>query len=282
MGFIGAGRVAGSLAVALRQAGYAVSAVASRTIASAEHLAARVEGCSICQNNQAVVDSCKLVFITTPDDVIPAVASRLRWHPGQVAVHCSGADSAEVLSTAASQGAAVGVFHPLQTFAGGKADTTGLQGITFSLEAQEPLLAELKDIAQMLGGHWIVLRAEDRALYHTSAVIASNYLVALISTAASLWETFGTNAQVATSALLPLMKRTLDNIERVGLPGCLSGPIARGDAGTIRRHLQAIRAHAPNLEVMYRELGQITLSIARTTRRLDVATIEDLSKALAG
>ena len=281
IGFIGAGRVARALGIALHRAGYAVTAVASRTLASAKLLATQIDGCTARRDSQAVVDACQLVFITTPDDTIPAAIAHLKWHPGQTAVHCSGADSVALLRAAACQGITTGVFHPLQAFTGDKTDANAFQGITFSIEAEEPLRAKLKDMACALGGYWIVLSAEDKALYHASAVIACNYMVTLAGIAASLWANFGADTEEATRALLPIMKHTVANIEHLGLPDCLTGPIARGDAGTVRRHLQAIRARAPGLEPTYRELGQLTVSMAHAAGRLDAATVANLTAALA-
>jgi len=281
VGFIGAGKAANVLALALRQAGYPVSAVASRSLASATSLAARVEGCIAYRDPQEVAHSCGVVFITTPDAAISTIASTLSWHPGQWVLHCSGADSTESLSTVAKHGATAGAFHPLQTLALSTPDPAVLRGITFALEAEEPLLDKLKTMAEALGGRWIVLRAEDKALYHASAVMVCNYLITLTAAAADLWSRFGASPQEATSALMPLMKSTLTNLERLGLPDSLTGPIARGDSLTVRRHLEAIRAHAPDLEKAYRELGRLTLPLGRAKGKLDDATIEELGRALA-
>jgi len=280
IGFIGAGKTARALSLALNRAGYPVTTLASRTFASATQLAGQIKGCTASRNTQTVADSCQLVFINTPDSAIPVVASGLQWHPGQAVIHCSGADSTSSLVSAEDQGAQTGVFHPLQTFAAGEAVTT-LQGITFALEAAEPLLATLKTLANALGGHWIVLRAEDKALYHASAVMACNYMVTLAASAANMWEKFGISPKEAITALLPLIKGTVANIEHIGLPDCLTGPIARGDVLTVHRHLEAIRTHIPNLEAVYRELGRQTMPLGHAAGKLDSATMEELSQTLA-
>lgn len=281
IGFIGAGRVASHLAAGLSLAGYRVVAVASRTFASAEALANKEKGCVPSVNNQAVADTCDLVFITTPDDAIPAVAAGLKWRPDQAVVHCSGADSSEVLEAAKKGGAVTGVFHPLQTFANRNADLSSLRGITFSLEAEEPLLSELKNMAKEMGGKALVLKKEDKPLYHAAAVIACNYMVALTKLATDLWATFGVGDKEATAALMPLMKGTLANIESTGLPGCLTGPIARGDIGTVRKHLASLHERAPGAEAAYRVLGQVTLTIAEAKRQIDNDKIKSMAKLLS-
>ncbi len=97
LGFIGAGTVGTALAVRLSGKGYRVVAVSSRSQTSAEKLARAISGCRVFNNNQGVADAAELVFITTPDDAIAMVASQLQWHAGQSVVHCSGADSTDIL-----------------------------------------------------------------------------------------------------------------------------------------------------------------------------------------
>src|SRR4030042_128219 len=117
IGFIGAGTVGTALAVRLREKGYSIAAVASRSLASAQRLAGMVDNCGVQDSPQAVADAAEMVFITTPDDAIAGVATQINWHPGQSVVHCSGADSLDILEPATKAGAYVGGFHPLQTFA---------------------------------------------------------------------------------------------------------------------------------------------------------------------
>jgi len=279
VGFIGAGTVGTALAVRLREKGCPVTAVASRTRASADKLAGAVSGCQAYNSNQAVADAAELVFVTTPDDAIPHVASEVKWHAGQSVVHCSGADSLDVLEKAKGDGAHVGAFHPLQTFASVTHAIENLPGSTFSLEADEPLLDTLKGMAESLEGHWVILRPGDKVLYHAAAVIACNYMVTLVKMAADLWQAFGASAQ-ATQALLPLLRGTVNNIENVGLPNCLTGPIARGDLGTIRKHLDALEKRAPTIAPTYRDLGLQTVPIALSKGKIDKQKAEDLIQTL--
>ena len=179
-----------------------------------------------------MADNADLLFIATPDDAIAPVATEVKWHPGQSVVHCSGADSTDVLKPARKTGAPVGVFHPLQTFAGQNQEN--LSGITFAIEADKPLLTTLKDMATDLGGYWIEIKADDKVIYHAAAVFACNYLVTLVKLATDLWQTFDVPTQQASQALLPLLRGTINNIDNVGIPQCLTGPIARGDTGTIK------------------------------------------------
>ncbi|MFA5308110.1 MAG: DUF2520 domain-containing protein [Dehalococcoidales bacterium] len=262
LGFIGAGKVGTALAVLLSRKGYAVAGVNSRSRTSAEKLAAAVSDCKVFSSYQETADAADIIFVTTPDNAIAAVTARVKWRAGKSVIHCSGADSTAILEPARASGAMVGGFHPLQTFAGVKEALENLPSSTFALESEEPLLANLKKMADDLGGNWITLQAGDKVAYHAAAVFASNYLVTLVKMATDLWQTFDIPTDQATKALLPLIRGTLHNIETIGIPQCLTGPIARGDAGTVSKHLQALQEKAPALLFPYKELGLQTIPVA--------------------
>ncbi len=280
IGFIGAGTVGTALAVRLRGKGYPVVAVFSRSLSSAERLAGMAEGCRVLPSAQALADACELIFITTPDDAIAQVGAHTNWHSGQSVVHCSGADSTDILAPARQAGAHVGAFHPLQTFASVAYAIENIPGSTFALEAEGPLLAELKEMVTRLEGRWVELKAGDKVLYHAAAVIACNYMVTLTKLATDLWQAFGISTPEATRALLPLMQGTVNNLGNIGLPHCLTGPIARGDLGTIRKHLTALDERAPDLVNAYRELGLQTIPVALAKGKIDAPRAEELRALL--
>jgi predicted short-subunit dehydrogenase-like oxidoreductase (DUF2520 family) len=267
LGFIGAGTTGSAFARCLADAGYPVVAVASRTAASAERLAARLNGCRAVADAQAVADVADLVFITTPDAAIAGVAAQVRWRPGSWVVHVSGAESLDVLAPARRAGAAVGSIHPLQTFADYEQAVAAMPGSTFALEGDGALLECLREMVTALGGRAVELRPQDKALYHAAAVLVSNYVVTLMDMATRLWQQFGADPDSAPEALLPLLQGTVDNLRRLGLPDALTGPIARGDLGTVSRHLEALEAMAPDLLPAYRELGLQTIPVAAALGR---------------
>ena len=280
LGFIGAGTVGTALAARLSGRGYPVVAVSSLSRASAQKLAQAASGCRVFDSSQAVADNTELIFITTPDDVVVSVVSEVNWHPGQSVVHCSGADSTDILQPAKEAGAKVGAFHPLQTFASPRQAMENIPGSTFALEAEEPLLSTLKDMAVALDGQWVELKAKDKVLYHAAAVLACNYMVTLTKLATDLWQTFDVPQEKATKALVPLLRGTLHNIETIGIPNCLTGPIARGDIGTINKHLDALKTTAPNLVSTYRELGRQTIPIALAKGKIDEIQARELQTIL--
>ncbi len=280
IGFIGAGTVGTALAVRLSGKGYPVVAVSSRTKASAQRLADAVPGCKAYDGAQEVADNTQIVFITTPDDAIASVVAGLQWHRGQGVLHCSGADSSQILEPAKSFGAYVGGFHPLQTFASVTHAIENIPGSTFAIEAEEPLLFTLQEMAADLDGEWVRLSAGDKVLYHAAAVIACNYLVTLVKLATDLWQNFGVPPQQATKALLPLLRGTLNNIENVGIPDCLTGPIARGDVGTVTKHIAALEQSASGILTTYRELGIQTIPIALAKGKIDENAAKELARLL--
>jgi predicted short-subunit dehydrogenase-like oxidoreductase (DUF2520 family) len=280
IGFIGAGTTGTALAVRLAQHGYQVIAVSSRSLTSAEKLAERISGCQVYNRAQEVADVAQFVFITTPDDIISKVAAEVQWRNIQSVVHCSGAHSTDILEPAKQLGANTGCFHPLQTFASIDQAIENLPGSTFAIEAEEPLASILKEMATALEGEWVTLKAGDKVLYHAAAVFACNYLVTLVKLATDLWQTFGVSPAQATKALMPLLRGTLSNIENVGLPNCLTGPIARGDLGTISRHLESLEKQAPSLLSIYKELGWQTIPIALGKGKIDLQRAEELKALL--
>ena len=284
VGFVGAGAVGTALALALSQAGYVVRAAASRSHASALRLAERAPGVEACRDAQEVVDRCAMVFLTVPDDAIAEVAGALTWRQGQAAVHCSGATPLDSLRAPRSQGALVGGFHPLQTFAAPESAARDLAGTTFGIEADASLREQLHQMAQTLGGRPIDLRAEDRPLYHASAVAGCGLLAALVGLAADLWSGYATRGE-GLRALLPLVRGTLESLDRDGLPAALTGPLTRGDATTVSSHLRALETASPALLPIYCHLALAALPLARAKGGLspdaEAALERSLQAALA-
>lgn len=280
IGIIGAGTVGTALAVRLSRKGHQIAAVASRSRSSALRLVEMTGAGRIYDTLQGAVDNTDFIFITTPDDVIPIVVDQVRWHRGQFVVHCSGADSLDVLESARIVGAVVGSFHPLQTFASIQKAIDNLPGSTFALEAEGALLDILKEMAAALDGRWIKLGAGDKAAYHTAAVMTCNYLVTLMKLATDLWDSFGVPREQAIQALLPLLRGTLNNIESLGVPQALTGPIARGDVGTVQIHLNTLKETAPVIIPAYCELGLQTVPVAVARGKINEHQAGELEKIL--
>jgi predicted short-subunit dehydrogenase-like oxidoreductase (DUF2520 family) len=280
IGFIGAGQIATPLAWALSRCGFSIVGAASRSQASAARLAAGIPGCRTYAELQRLADDADLVIIAVPDDAIAAVAEAIAWQPRHSVIHCSGATEVSALAPAAAAGAAIGGFHPLQSFTDAQAALRTLPGCTVGIEAEAPLLDALVAMARRLSCHPIRIPAGARPLYHASGSLASPFLVSLLNEAMGLWGTFGVPREEAFRALLPLVKGTLAAVEANGPVRSLSGPIARADVGTIERHIEALRTHAPGLLPFYLDLARRTLPIAEAKGAADKAKLEALEALL--
>ena len=280
LGFIGTGTVGTALATGLSRAGYPVVALANRSPESRDALATSLREARPVATLQQLADMAELVFLTVPDDAIASVVAAVSWSADHAVVHCSGVASSDLLEPASVRGAAVGVFHPLQSFANAAQAERNMPGSTFGIEAtSSELLATLEDMAKSLGGKPLVLSG-DKAIYHASAVIASNYLVTLLDVAAGLWEQLGLTKADGLAALLPLVRGTVDNLEAVGLPTALTGPIARGDIGTVERHLAVVAKVAHQLLPVYKELARRTVPIAHAKGGLSEHAADQLLEVL--
>jgi predicted short-subunit dehydrogenase-like oxidoreductase (DUF2520 family) len=246
IGFVGAGAVGTTLARALAECGARIEAVAAGHLASARALVEMLpagDGVKALLPD-AVVQSCDLVFLAVPDDSIPHLAESLPWHDGQGVVHLSGAKSSAVLAAGRERGARIAALHPLMTFPHRELGPTArvllerLAGCYWALETEDSLLEqELRRLVSMLQGHVLTLGGESRIPYHIGAVFASNYVVALIGAACALFETLGIEREESLAALLPLVHATIASVTESGIPQALSGPVARGDSGTVASHL---------------------------------------------
>ncbi len=221
-----------------------------------------------------------LVFIAVPDDAIASVAAQLRWRSGQFVVHCSGATDIAVLSPALEAGAAIGGFHPLQTFTDPDVALATLPGCTVAIEAEPELFSILEDIATVIGCRPFALPRGARARYHATGSYGAQFINALLLEASAVWESFGKDREAAVSALLPLLKGTIAAIEQGGLAHGLAGPVSRGDAGTIRRQLEGIAQVGEAHVALFRELTRLTLPLAIERGTLSAAQIEALRALL--
>ncbi len=250
IGVIGPGRVGTGLARLLADRGYNVRAIGGKSPAHAEPLAALLPNC-VAARPQTVADTCDLVFITTPDSAINAVARAVTWQRGQGVVHCSGALPASVLSVVEQHGALPGAFHPLQTLPDAQAAFTNMPGTFVAIEAEEPLLGRLAAIAAALECTWGYVPPDARPAYHAAAVLVSNYTVALTHAGVALWRAIGKTEAEALQALLPLLQGTLHNLRRLGPTDALTGPVSRGDWATVEKNLEAIADTAPQYTFTY-------------------------------
>lgn len=262
IGIVGAGVLGKVLAVVLSENDYPVVAVSSRSLSSSQDLAHLVVEARVCAGPDEVSRFSDVVFVTTPDDLIKQVVSSIDWKTSHTVIHCSGALSVDVLSPASGLGARVGAFHPMQAFASVENGIKSIPGTTFGIEGDEVIRKYLAETARNIGGHPIFLRAEDKVLYHLSGVMLGGILSGVGATAAQLWEHLGMERSDGLRALMPIMRQVSINLSSQGIPEGIAGPYARGDIGTIRKHLQVLAARAPDVLPLYCNMALSSLPFA--------------------
>ncbi len=281
IGFIGCGRVGSALALLLQQAGYEVVGVASRRQTSAEILAERL-GCPALDGPE-VARQADALFLTTSDDAIAPVSAALAgvaaFHDGQIVLHLSGALTSEALAPAAAQGAITLSLHPIQSLASVEQAIAILPGSYFSIEGDDRGFCFAREVVARLKGQSFLLDAGAKVLYHAACVAASNYFVGLLACSLDLLEEADIPEEMRLPALLPLVAGTLNNIRTLGIPQALTGPIARGDAGTLEKHLAALEGLPEQLRI-YLSLGLKTVDVARAKGTITPEQAKDLRSLL--
>lgn len=273
IGIIGGGRVGSCLAGYL---GPALVGITANSRSHSEELAQRF-GLNACTNAE-LVQWAEIILLTVPDRLIGVVAEKLAQEAtcgGKIFLHCSGSLGLEDMAPLARAGAHVGSLHPLQSFAGG---ATELKGVYMAVDGDEVAQRAAHSIAALLGGHPFHVPAAERAAYHAAACICSNYAVAVEALAQGLMSRWLGDEQAAWQALLPLFKGTAANLQGTASPRTvLTGPIARGDATTVAKHLAVL---PPELVDMYCSLGLATTELALTNGTIDKGAAVKLQQLL--
>jgi predicted short-subunit dehydrogenase-like oxidoreductase (DUF2520 family) len=284
---MGAGVVGTALAARLVRAGVPVTGLHGRQIEPANAAGASFGMVASTGEIPDSLSQSDAVIISVRDDRIPEVAARLadegRLRPGQILLHTSGANPARsILGPAVPHVRAVGTLHPLVSFAAARLAVEGLGDVAFAIEGDEPARAVAGRIVRAVGARAVTLDAQNLALYHAGAVLASNYVVAMADTARSLLVKAGVPAEQALPVLIPLLSSVVQNLAQVGLPGALTGPVERGDVAVVERHLTTLAARAPELVELYRVVGREVLRLAGEKARLDPGNAARLEALFSG
>lgn len=254
---VGPGRLGASLARALHAAGYPIAEIVYRRGPSARNAKALAKAL----RTKAVVSPslAPVVFLCAGDSQLEALASGLAIHDwqGKVALHTSGALSSDVLRSLRRRGASVGSMHPMMTFVRGA--TTTLRGVSFALEGDAKAVQRARAIVRDLGGSHFLLKKSAKPLYHAFGGFASPLLIATLAAGERVAQKAGLSPAQARAAMGPIVEQTLKNYRKQGSAGAFSGPLVRGDVGTVRKHLKALRA-VPEVRAAYIALVRCALS----------------------
>jgi predicted short-subunit dehydrogenase-like oxidoreductase (DUF2520 family) len=282
VGLIGAGRVGAVLAAALRHAGHHIAAASGVSADAKNRIARLLPGTPNLPADEVARAATDLLLIAVPDDALAGVVAGLAetgaLHQGQIVVHTSGAHGIDVLAPAIAAGARPIALHPAMTFTGTAADLSHLAGISYGVTAPaglrrvaERLVADLRGVPE-----WVA--EADRPLYHAALVHGANHLVTLVNEALDRLRDAGVARP--EKVLGPLLRASLDNTLRLG-DAALTGPVSRGDAGTVARHLDQLAVTAPESVPAYLALARRTADRAIAGGRLRPMDAEPLLGVLA-
>ncbi|HLX50482.1 MAG TPA: DUF2520 domain-containing protein [Streptosporangiaceae bacterium] len=258
VGVIGTGRVGATLGVALARAGHQVVAATGVSEASRRRAAERLPGVPITEPHEAAARA-SLILLCVPDDALPGLVAGLAATgaelSGRLLVHTSGRYGTGVLRPATARGALPIALHPVMTFTGRPDDVEKLHGISFGVTVPDELRLVAEALVIEMGGEPVFIREEDRGLYHAALASAANHLVGLVAEASDLLR--GAGVPNPGRMLSPLLFAALDNALRLGDAG-LTGPVARGDADTVARHIEVLAAASPQALSAYLALARLT------------------------
>jgi predicted short-subunit dehydrogenase-like oxidoreductase (DUF2520 family) len=282
VGVIGAGRVGAVLGAALTDAGHDVVAAAGLSTASAERAARLLPGVPLVPADQVVAAS-DLVVLAVPDDTLAGLVAGLAgtgaWRAGQIAFHTSGAHGLAVLEPAERAGVLPLALHPVMTFTGAVEDADQLPGTPFGVTSRPEHRPVAETLVLEMDGEPFFVAEEDRGLYHAALVTGANHLVTLVAEAADLLRAAGVGAP--ERVLTPLLTAALDNGLRRGDRG-LTGPVSRGDVGTVAEHIETLSERAPASVDAYVAMARRTTERALAARRLKRHEAAPLLELLAG
>lgn len=277
---VGAGRVGATLGKRLRQLGWRVGLVVTRSPRTARAAVGVIGAGKPSASIGPEIADAGFVLLSTPDDALANTARSLAkiggqaWR-GKIVLHTSGALDRSVLDPLARLGAATGSLHPMQTFSG--RNVPKLEGVTFAVEGDARALCAAKQIARSLGGVPVAIAGADKPAYHATAVLAAGSGFALIEAAIRMLEKIGFTRRRALETLLPLTQQMLDNVERLGPRAAWTGPLSRGDFTVVAGHLRALRRYPREFQESY---AAIALLAARVLAKNPEVALRHLHRVL--
>lgn len=279
---IGAGKVGTCLGHALSRKGYIIRAVSDARLAAARESAGIIGQGRPTSSNTLAAGMSRIIFLCVPDDRIEKAVqglsrSRVAW-PGKHVFHSSGLLSSAVLRPLRDKGARTASLHPVQSFARKQAPPEIFKDIYFGVEGDPEAVNLAHRIIHKLGSHTLFLTEKDKPRYHAACNAASNNMAIILDMAFSLLQMTGLDEKQSANVLMPLVKGTLQNVKEIGVAGALTGPVMRGDAGTVARHLEVLEP-LPFYRELYVKLSLRALEYAGE-KGLPAEKIKALAKIL--
>ncbi|WP_025778018.1 Rossmann-like and DUF2520 domain-containing protein [Brevibacterium sp. VCM10] len=285
IGIIGCGRVGASIGAAWRQAGHAIIGVSATSAASLERAEEMLPAVPVLDPDE-ITERAELVLVAVPDDEIAPLVTGLadlgRIHAGQILVHCSGRYGTDVLDAGTRLGALPIALHPSLTFTGTEVDLSRLRQATIAVTAPAPIRPVGEALVVELGAEPIDIAEADRPLYHAAITHASNHSITILAEAMELLSEAG--VADPSAVLHALVDASVANTMQNG-PKALTGPISRGDVGTIEAHLAALSEFSlsrsnPSVRNSYIALARSTAAKALAMGRITEAQAQQILTAL--
>ncbi|MFW2512297.1 Rossmann-like and DUF2520 domain-containing protein [Demequina sp. SO4-13] len=282
IGVLGAGRVGAVLGAALRRAGHEIVGATGVSEESRDRIDALLPGVPVLEPD-VLVRQADLVLLTVPDDSIAAVTAGLAslgaWRPGQIVVHTSGRFGTEALADAAAAGALPLAIHPAMTFTGTSLDLDRLTDAVFAVSAPAPVLPIAQALVVEMGGEPMTIEDSARPAYHAALVHGANHVVTALTQAGAQLARIG--VEEPGRLLGPLVHASVEGAlaEAPGAVASLTGPVVRGDAGTVAAHLSALAGQTEMLHA-YRAMARATADLALSGGRIGPAAYADIIATL--
>jgi len=279
LAMVGAGRVGRALGLALHELGWPIGAVVTQSKATAR-AAVRAIGAGRAHGELTrQVLAADVVLIATPDAAIRSTAAALariggnEWR-GKVVLHASGALDRAALAPLERCGAATGSLHPLQTFSGRGAPP--LEGVVFTIEGSRGALRVARGIARDLGGVPVRLEGRSKPTYHAAGALVAGQVLGVVEAATRILMALGFTRRQAMRALLPLVRQTLSNFERLGPGVAWTGPVSRRDYATVRQHVAALRRFPREYREAYAALTRLAAAVLARNPRTTLRHLADV------
>ena len=273
------------MAMVLSSHGYEVAKVCDT---NEEHRdrAAKLVGATATKDYIDAARDADIVIIATPDGAIEGVCLSVAESDldvtGKIFIHTSGAVPISALDSARGRGATTLCVHPLQTFADLEGAIGSLPGSTFAVTCSADVEPWARGFVEDMDGSALLVKEGDKALYHAAAVVACNLLSMVEYAAFEACLGLGFSEREATEAFMPLVRATIENIGRIGPAESLTGPLARGDVGTLAANLAALERFDPDISELYRSVSLYGLRLVVKRGELDEDTIEKMRSLLMG
>jgi predicted short-subunit dehydrogenase-like oxidoreductase (DUF2520 family) len=280
LSIIGAGRVGRALGRCLREVGWKIGAVVTRSEPTARKVVRSIGAGHAHAFMTRQVVAAQVILITTPDRCVAEVAEELarigaEELRGKIVLHTSGALSSEVLDPLRQCGASVGSMHPLQTFSG--VGVPPLDGKVFAIEGDVQAVRIARAIARALGAIPVHIEGSKKPLYHAAGALAAGNVLALMEAATRLMTAAGMKRREAVRALLPLTRQVLDNFERLGPRAAWTGPLSRGDYGVVATHTEAMKDMPVEFAQAYEAVNRLAAIVLAQD---SAAMLTDLDKVV--